>query len=209
MLDNLLDIHMLALPSDFRSVAMSCLLVNNAIIRVLPGMLGKIGLARKIGYSLGDAPFVSFADPDDFYDSSAFGRLAQALQNNPQCSFGFTREVRNGRITNAGEWSVERQLRQCSFVHGVIVFRRELLQDSLSDRCKFKHELSIRCLEMLEYGPPVVLDQVGRIWNDHPGQTTKRNSPDDYAYYQACREKLRKRVLQKWGSFSALKAVVV
>lgn len=94
-------------------------------------------------------------------------------------------------------------------MHGVIVFRRELLRDSLADQCKFKFETPIRCLEMLEYGPPVVLDQIGRIWNDHPGQTTKRSCPEDYEYYQACREKLKKRILRKWGSFDALRAVTV
>ena len=47
---------------------------------VLPGIPGRIGEARAAGYAQGTQPLVSFVDPDDLHEASAFGHCNCGLQ---------------------------------------------------------------------------------------------------------------------------------
>ena len=62
-------------------------------MHVLPGIPDRIGEARAAGYAQGTLPLVSFVDPDDLYEASAFTQLADALDACPQAVMAYTDEA--------------------------------------------------------------------------------------------------------------------
>ena len=76
-----IDVHLLTLnePAEWREACIASLEDAPIQLHVLPGIPGRIGEARAEGYAQGTLPLVSFVDPDDLYEASAFTRLADAL----------------------------------------------------------------------------------------------------------------------------------
>ena len=76
-----IDVHLLTLnePAEWREACIASLEDAPIQLHVLPGVPGRIGEARAAGYAQGTLPLVSFVDPDDLYEASAFTQLADAL----------------------------------------------------------------------------------------------------------------------------------
>lgn len=162
----------------------------------LPGIDGRLGEARAAGYSMGCAPFVTSADPDDRIMPGTFAALLHALEENPSAPFAW-----------AGEQLVWEDLRELPprfrhvwrgyspmshvysgvHVHGVKLYRRELVMPLLDQMrqagpcCEFLLDLAI--IKPHTKPPrsswPVHVPIVGRLWRQH-GQNGSRDikAPD-------------------------------
>ena len=165
----------------------------------LPGIAGELGRARAAGLEAGDAPFVSWADPDDRIIRGTYGRLLQALQAQPQAPFAWAGEQRvDDDLTPIGQPSVwpggydQRRHRNhiFGFCHGVVLIRRAALAPAmpLLRRCGNGAEgillarLAAIGAPMAPGHQPVHLPIVGRLWRQHPGQYHRAFSPADRAH---------------------------
>ena len=76
-----IDVHLLTLnePAKWREACIASLTGAPIQLHILPGIPGRIGKARAAGYTQGILPLVSYVDPDDRYEASAFTRLADAM----------------------------------------------------------------------------------------------------------------------------------
>jgi hypothetical protein len=92
----MIDVHVLTLPADNPEWLEQCIRsIHDAAatapflvrLRVLPGEQGHIGRARAAGYAIGDQPYVTFVDSDDYLVPDAFSLLARALQDKPKAVF--------------------------------------------------------------------------------------------------------------------------
>jgi glycosyltransferase involved in cell wall biosynthesis len=63
------------------------------------GVLGNLGLVRAKGYSLGQAPYVTFVDDDDYLLPEAFEVVAEALAQQPAAVFPAEHTLQNGQLT--------------------------------------------------------------------------------------------------------------
>jgi hypothetical protein len=62
----------------------------------LPGKLGHLGQVRAEGYALGNSPYVTFVDDDDFLLPEAFELVAEALEKRPAAVFPAEYTLQNG-----------------------------------------------------------------------------------------------------------------
>lgn len=130
-----LDVHVLKMEYTPHDVVSKCVSSINAAaehagypvhVHVIDGVYGNLGEARRRGYSLGTAPYVTHVDDDDFVDVDAFSVLAPLLRE------GATAITTGERVHVAG------QSRDCPDArHHLAVFSREVL--SRSDYSTFKY----------------------------------------------------------------------
>ena len=85
----MIDVHIIVMPDRRRDWAEQCLdSVSDAAAlagfpvygHVVEGVPGHIGKARAAGYALGDQPYVTFVDDDDYVLPHAFSQMADALR---------------------------------------------------------------------------------------------------------------------------------
>lgn len=161
----------------------------------LPGIEGELGSALAKGYAQGDAPFVSYADPDDRVLYGTYAALLAALQANPRAPFAWTGEllvdenlVVLGAPAVASRGYSQRSHRNSPMhVHGVILYRRACIAPLLP-RLVGCGWLSHYLLSLLVARPDVPQDSaelpihvplVGRLWRQHGAQASRRTTAID------------------------------
>jgi hypothetical protein len=131
----LLDIHVLIMPGEDVSRTITNLEQFDFIkVHVIEGVKGNIGQARAVGFSKGNAPFVSYVDPDDDVYAYNLATVINRLSVNKQLSGICTAEFCNNRVVKKSHpyypkdrevlkaWSAVR------FAHHLNVFRREAVE---------------------------------------------------------------------------------
>lgn len=129
-----LDVHILVMPYTPRDVVSRCLdSVRVAAtqagfpvnVHVLDGVYGHLGEARKRGYSMGSAEYVTHVDDDDWVDPEAFAVLAGLLTDGVQA------------VTTGERIHIDGASRDTPDArHHLAVFTREYL--STSDYAEFR-----------------------------------------------------------------------
>ena len=135
-----IDVHLLTLNElvEWREACIASLEGAPIQLHVLPGIPGRIGEARAAGYAQGTLPLVSFVDPDDLYEASAFTQLADALDACPQAVMAYTDEALtdgNGQDIAVRRLAYSRwqHANSASHVHGLIVMRRSVVEAVLKE----------------------------------------------------------------------------
>lgn len=202
-----MDIHILKMgePANWITRCKRSLPKDHEI-HVCQGIDAQIGKARIRGFSKGTSPFVSFADPDDVYEKSVFGKLEELLNKNPEFSFAYSGETRGDKKEVFNEtYDVEKHFKSALHVHGVVVFRRELIEKTSSRIECFMRRFEIYALTllMLQFGPPIQLKLIGRNWSLHEDNAHDYCIPDDLFNLLNVRS-YAIRMLPRFGRKSAL-----
>ena len=181
-----IDVHLLTLnePAEWREACIASLQGAPIQLHVLPGIPGRIGEARAAGYARGTLPLVSFVDPDDQYEASAFTQLADALDACPQAVMAYTDEA---LMDERGQSLAIRRLaysrwqhaHSASHVHGLIVIRRSAVEAALKDIAELNNFAEwLLTLLVAQRGGVLYLPMVGRHWRQHPQQSHRSSDPD-------------------------------
>lgn len=174
-----IDVHLLTLnePAAWREACIASLAGAPIQLHVLPGIPGRIGEARAAGYAQGTLPLVSFVDPDDRYEASAFTQLADALDACPQAVMAYTDETltdERGRDIAVRRLTYSRQQHAncASHVHGLIVMRRCAVEAVLKETTDINNFSDwLLTLLVAKGGDVLHLPIVGRHWRQHPRQS--------------------------------------
>lgn len=129
-----LDIHVLTLPSTKKewldqalesielAKAKSSLDVN---VYVVEGVKDHIGLARKKGYSLGNAEYVTHVDHDDWIHEDALAEVEKVLADKPE------------GVTTGEYWVGKEPTPRPYDLHHLAVFKRSWLEKQSYDEYRF------------------------------------------------------------------------
>lgn len=180
-----IDVHLLTLsePAEWRDACTASIEGAPIQLHVLPGIPGRIGEARAAGYAQGTLPLVSFVDPDDLYEPSAFTQLADALDACPQAVMAYTDEA---LTDEAGRDIAVRRLaysrwqhaNSASHVHGLIVMRRSAVEVALAETTDINNLADwLLTLLVARRGGVLYLPIVGRHWRQHPQQSHRTGDP--------------------------------
>lgn len=121
---NLIDLHVLMLPSDGAEPRIIQQLKREPVnLVVCPGVPGHIGQARAMAFEQGTAPWVAWADPDDLIEPGIFQSLLAAAHSSPQAHLVF-----------AHEWAIDtssgKRERVC-VPHHALIARRNVVMERL------------------------------------------------------------------------------
>ena len=181
-----IDVHLLTLnePAQWREACIASLVGAPIRLHVVPGIPGRIGEARAAGYARGSLPLVSFVDPDDLYEASAFTQLADALDACPKAVMAYTDEAltgENGRDIAVRRLAYSRwqHANSASHVHGLIVMRRTAVEAALKDTTDLNNLADwLLTLLVAKRGGVLYLPIVGRHWRQHPQQSHRTGDPE-------------------------------
>ena len=182
-----IDVHLLTLeePREWRDECIQSLQGAPIELHVLPGIPRHIGQARALGFACGELPLVSFVDPDDRYEASAFAQLADALDSCPHALLAYTDESlmdTQGHQQPRRPHAYSRWLHanNASHVHGLIVMRREavLLEQSVL-RTMQTCQIWMLTQRLAKRGAVLHLPIVGRYWRQHLNQAHRRMGDAD------------------------------
>ena len=181
-----IDVHLLTLnePAQWRAACIASLDGAPIQLHVVPGIPGRIGEARAAGYAQGTLPLVSFVDPDDLYEASAFTRLADALDACPKAVMAYTDEAltdEDGRAIAVRRLAYSRwqHANSASHVHGLIVMRRAAVEAALKDTTDINNLADwLLTLLIAKRGGVLYLPIVGRHWRQHPHQSHRTGDPE-------------------------------
>ena len=181
-----IDVHLLTLNEPANGVRPASPASKDAPIQlhVLPGIPGRIGEARAAGYAQGTLPLVSFVDPDDLYEASAFTQLADALDACPQAVMAYTDEAltdENGQDIAVRRLAYSRwqHANSASHVHGLIVMRRSAVEAVLKETTDLNNFADwLLTLLVAKRGGVLYLPIVGRHWRQHPQQSHRTGDPE-------------------------------
>ncbi len=176
-----IDVHMLTFNESkiWRDECLSSLKGAEIELHIVQGIHRRIGEARSIGFSKGTLPFVSWVDPDDIYDASAFGKLADALDSNPDAVMAYTCEALtdiNGKNIDVKcePYDFLKHQSSRSHVHGLIVIRRSALESVVKEILNVSiYSEWVLTLLVSKTGHVIMLPIIGRWWRQHPGQVHK------------------------------------
>ena len=182
-----IDVHLLTLeePREWRDECIQSLQGAPIELHVLPGIPGHIGQARALGFACGELPLVSFVDPDDRYEASAFAQLADALDSCPQALLAYTDEAHmdtqgNQQPRRPHAYSRWLHANNASHVHGLIVMRREaVLLEQQVLRAMQTCQIWMLTQRLAKRGAVLHLPIVGRYWRQHPNQAHRRMGDAD------------------------------
>ena len=181
-----IDVHLLTLnePTEWREACIASLTGAPIQLHILPGIPGHIGEARAAGYTQGILPLVSYVDPDDRYEASAFTRLADALDACPQAVMAYTdetltnefgRDIAMRRLT----YSRQKHASSGSHVHGLIVMRRLAVEAVLKETIDINNFSDwLLTLLVAKRGDVLHLPIIGRHWRQHPRQGHRLGDPE-------------------------------
>jgi hypothetical protein len=181
-----IDVHLLTLnePAEWREACIASLKGAPIQLHVLPGIPGRIGQSRAAGYTQGTLPLVSFVDPDDLYEASAFTQLADALDACPQAVMAYTDEA---LMDERGQSLAIRRLaysrwqhaHSASHVHGLMVMRRSAVEAALKDIAELNNFAEWLLTQLVaQRGGVLHLPMVGRHWRQHAQQSHRISDPD-------------------------------
>lgn len=132
----MIDVHVLTLPNDRQDWFEQCMmsLRNQPIeVHVLAGVQGHIGKGRVNGFMAGNKPYVSLVDPDDIVTQNGFQDCLKLLQDQPRLDGAYTAE-HQFYFSDEGQWTLKKaQPERGSAVHHLLVLKREVVMDYLSD----------------------------------------------------------------------------
>lgn len=139
-------------------------------VHVLPAVPGHLGQARTLGYSQGTAPYVTYADDDDYLLPEAFEVVADALSQRPLAVFPFEHHLQNGYIT--------RGLQR----HHLPFYRRDMLVDQ---RDQYVCGDVINVQRFANAAPPSVIDvttpvYVHRLYAHSRSRVLRRQHTEEY-----------------------------
>ena len=129
-------------------------------------------------------PLVSFVDPDDLYEASAFTQLANALDACPQAMMAYTDEAlmdETGRDIAVRRLAYSRwqHANSASHVHGLIVMRRSAVEAALAETTDLNNFADwLLTLLVAKRGGVLHLPIVGRHWRQHPQQSHRTGDPE-------------------------------
>ena len=181
-----IDVHLLTLnePAEWRAACIASLDGAPIRLHVVPGIPGCIGAARAAGYARGSLPLVSFVDPDDLYEPSAFTQLADALDACPQAVMAYTDEA----LTDAAgrdiavrrlAYSRWQHANSASHVHGLIVMRRSAVEAAFAETTDLNNFADwLLTLLVAKRGGVLHLPIVGRHWRQHSQQSHRAGDPE-------------------------------
>lgn len=90
------DVHVIILDRTPKDWVKQCIESIHAAARFSPfmvhlftveGVLGHIGVGRAKGYALGNSPYVTYVDDDDYLIPEAFHEMSEALEQEPDAAF--------------------------------------------------------------------------------------------------------------------------
>ena len=131
-----LDVHVLVLKTTPPEMVQQCLdslkaAADNAgfkvTVRQLEGIPGELGKARKAGYALGTATYVTHVDDDDYVSPDAFSKLAGLMaERHELITTGENMLFDSGRVQPAPDAR-----------HHLAVYRRQAILPYQYERFKF------------------------------------------------------------------------
>lgn len=151
-------------------------------LHTLPAVAGHFGSARRAGFGAGQAPYVTFFDPDDRYpwdEASAFLRDAvRVLESEPEVLLCYSLERRideRGYICsfiNRPAQTLEEALAHSAAMHGLQLWRRGAAQQALSSipPAEQRLELAMRRAALSNISQARCIALVARHWRLHPEQ---------------------------------------
>lgn len=169
------DTHVLLMPDTNRQWWEECQVsfrhepINLHLAEGVPGHIGK---ARAKAYQLGNAPYLSFIDPDDLIVPGAFQACIDTLDAHPEACGAYTDEVLidpAGEHLGAGIWTGRLWnpllMLEPKYMHHIIVMRREFVLRHLAEMEKWPNlaEFVLKGL-LTQYGPWVHAGKVGYKW---------------------------------------------
>jgi hypothetical protein len=86
-------------------------------VHIIPGINGHIGEARAAGYRLGNHPYATYVDDDDWVMTNAFEQMIKAIWSGVPAIFSPEKTIQNGQIRSGEDH------------HHLIAYRRDVLID--------------------------------------------------------------------------------
>lgn len=181
-----IDVHLLAFneSAEWREACIASIQGAPIQLHIMPGIPGRIGEARAAGYAQGALPLVSYVDPDDRYEASAFSALADALDACPRAVMAYTDEALTDEYgqdiaVRRLAYSRWQHAHRASHVHGLIVMRRSAV-DAVIEETTELNSLADWMLTLLvaRRGGVLHLPIVGRHWRQHPQQGHRIRDPE-------------------------------
>jgi hypothetical protein len=110
---------------DWREQCIASLAGQGCNIHVFDGFEHDIGKTRKHGFALGNAEFVTFADPDDWVEPGAIARCVAVLDSAPSAVMAWTSE---NYVDAEGRFKC---VQPAPSIHHLQVYRRSWLIDTM------------------------------------------------------------------------------
>ena len=122
----MLDCHIIVSPSTPPAWLQQCLdSVHEAAdragfpvaVHLADYVAGHVGQARAAGYALGDQPYVTYVDDDDYVMPEAFATMATLFEQLPDAVFMAESQLQNGRMRDGPQR------------HHLCIYRRDQIID--------------------------------------------------------------------------------
>lgn len=185
----MIDCHTLYLP-DYNKQWLKDLesdLVNQPICHhIVAGIPNNFTEARLNGYKHGTNQYITFADCDDRVSEGIYTKLLDKIETS-NASFVWAGEqtvndsltrVIKSNIPNGTYRKISHQTTH-QYVHGVIVYRRELLDELLpllTVRTDYMDWVISSCMFVLGkargYDDPISVPEIGRLWRFHKNNSS-------------------------------------
>lgn len=183
MSNNLIDVHVLHMPNENQEWWKGCesSLVGHPInIHNCDGIEGNVGEARRLGFNLGSAPYVSFVDPDDIVFPDSFQICLDVLEQHPEVCGVYTLSQAinsNGIIISRPwypyrPWSLYNMRLNVVEIHQIAVMRRECVDeyhklDYPTLPLTNMYSNTMMYLHMALKKPWIAIDHIGYSWRTH------------------------------------------
>lgn len=171
------DVHVAMLPCvrpAWRDECLASLDDEPCNVHVVDGVEGHIGQARLRGFQQGTAPYVSFADPDDYVLPGAIKECVKVLQENINLCGVYTHEKvkRFGgpprRVKAISPWDAMEQYMKPKRMHHLLVMRRDFVERHYKNLAAWPHMPNyLLAAAIARYAPWRHVDIYGYIWRDH------------------------------------------
>ena len=157
----MIDVHVLTHSGTRPEWLVQCLASladEPCTVHVVPGVEGNIAAGRAAGFALGDHPYVTFVDSDDYVLPGAMQAVTAALGS------GLDAVVTGEMLLADG------QLHGPRYGHHLFALRRTVLTPRLATYAQDFHAMHCVCA-LARIARPARLDAVTYVWRQHPAQT--------------------------------------
>ena len=160
----MIDVHVLThsgTKPEWLDQCLESLAAEPCTVHVVPGVEGNIAAGREIGFGLGDHPFVSFVDSDDYVFPGAMEAMCEALQQH-DAAVGRERILTGERISDI---SVPH--------HHLLAMRRAVLAPHLPGWGERNQR--VHCIHALaRVARPRAVNFDTYVWRNHKDQSHRR-----------------------------------
>lgn len=180
-----IDVHCITMPGETVPESLRSPLINVHRINAKPG---NVLVSRTEGFLEGDAPYVSFIDPDDEVIGDPFSECLNVIKTMP-FSVVYTNSIlENGNLLYPvpTDWSLELHRTHPAAIHQVAVMRRDMVESALRaiwqdpelvKRAKMSMEMHLIYAYMVRRRPAFLLDTVvGYKYNNLTGRKTHKKA---------------------------------